>query len=355
MGLRYRKSIKVGKFFRINVSKSGIGYSIGVPGARYTVGANGRRTVTAGIPGTGISYSQSVGGSSKHRNYANNQYTADTGIAETVSQESAAIANFQPIEMNELLTSLNKAHSLYILGAVSLIIGIIFLLATVSAFNLGSLIIGLAGTVIGSVFLYQISHGKCVVLDYELDSEMQFLHSERVSAFDYLFKSKKVWQTISSAAVTNTKTHAGAGAVVTRYPIAQQKSFPPYLKSNSEIIYLKLKSEKLFILPDKIIIQKKGKFGAIDYHDINTRVYTGIFIESQGVPSDATVVGHTWQYVNKNGTPDKRYSNNRQLPKCKYGYIKLESSSGLNVELSCSDYNRIVQFGQGFSNNGINI
>lgn len=353
MGLRYRKSIKVGKFFRINVSKSGIGYSIGVPGARYTVSANGRRTITAGIPGTGISYSQSVGGNSRRsQSHTYNQPTVDSGIAEAASQESAAISNFQPVEMKELLSSLRKSHFLYVSGSVLLIIGIIFLFATFISFNIGSLVIGLIGTMMGSIFLYLIHHNLCVVLEYEIDSEMQYLHSDRVAAFDCVFQSKKVWQTLTSAIVTNQKTHAGAGNVVTRFPISQQKNFPPYLKSNAEIIYLKLKSEKLYILPDKIIIQKGGKFGAIDYKDVNTTVYTGIFIENQGVPSDAQIIGYTWQYVNKNGSPDKRYSNNRQLPRCKYGYIKLESPSGLNVELCCSDYKRIVEFGQGFGNNG---
>ena len=36
MGWRYRKSINLGLGFRINLSKSGIGYSWGVPGYRVT-------------------------------------------------------------------------------------------------------------------------------------------------------------------------------------------------------------------------------------------------------------------------------------------------------------------------------
>ena len=35
MGLRYRKSVKLGGL-RINFSKSGVGYSYGVKGLRYT-------------------------------------------------------------------------------------------------------------------------------------------------------------------------------------------------------------------------------------------------------------------------------------------------------------------------------
>lgn len=56
MGLRFRKSYKVGPF-RVNLSKSGIGWSVGTKGLRYTKMANGKSRTTTSIPGTGISYS----------------------------------------------------------------------------------------------------------------------------------------------------------------------------------------------------------------------------------------------------------------------------------------------------------
>lgn len=55
MGLRFRKSFKAGPF-RINLSKSGVGYSVGTKGFRVTKKANGGVRTTASIPGTGISY-----------------------------------------------------------------------------------------------------------------------------------------------------------------------------------------------------------------------------------------------------------------------------------------------------------
>ncbi|MBQ9245787.1 DUF4236 domain-containing protein [bacterium] len=56
MGLRFRKSISIGKLFRVNFSKSGIGYSFGIPGARISRSAKGDVKTTYSIPGTGISY-----------------------------------------------------------------------------------------------------------------------------------------------------------------------------------------------------------------------------------------------------------------------------------------------------------
>lgn len=61
MGFRFKKSLKLGKHFRINLSKSGVGYSIGGKGIRYTRSASGRKTVTTSIPGTGLSYSTNIG------------------------------------------------------------------------------------------------------------------------------------------------------------------------------------------------------------------------------------------------------------------------------------------------------
>lgn len=57
MGWQFRKSIRLGKGFRLNISKSGIGLSGGVKGARVSVGPRGVRR-TFSIPGTGISHTK---------------------------------------------------------------------------------------------------------------------------------------------------------------------------------------------------------------------------------------------------------------------------------------------------------
>ena len=54
MSLRFRKSMKLMPGVRLNFSTNSMGISVGVPGARYTVNTKGRRTITTGIPGTGI-------------------------------------------------------------------------------------------------------------------------------------------------------------------------------------------------------------------------------------------------------------------------------------------------------------
>ena len=64
MGFRFRKSVKMGPF-RINFSKSGVGWSVGGKGYRYTKTANGRTRTTISAPGTGMSYVHETGSKKK--------------------------------------------------------------------------------------------------------------------------------------------------------------------------------------------------------------------------------------------------------------------------------------------------
>ncbi len=55
MGWSYRKSVNLGPF-RVNLSKSGIGYSVGGAGFRTGVTARGRNYRSVSVKGTGLRY-----------------------------------------------------------------------------------------------------------------------------------------------------------------------------------------------------------------------------------------------------------------------------------------------------------
>ena len=59
MGVRFRKSIKLGKGVKLNLNKKSFGVSVGGKGAHLSINSKGRKTATFGIPGTGLSYTAS--------------------------------------------------------------------------------------------------------------------------------------------------------------------------------------------------------------------------------------------------------------------------------------------------------
>jgi hypothetical protein len=67
-----------------------------------------------------------------------------------------------------------------------------------------------------------------------------------------------------------------------------------------------------------------------------------------GIPSDSEVVETTWEKANKNGTPDKRFKDNFQIPVCLYGSIEIKSTSGINEAYSFSNHDKAQQFAFAF-------
>jgi tetratricopeptide (TPR) repeat protein len=64
MGIRYQKRINIiGNLVRLNISKTGVGVSAGVRGARISKGPGGTY-ISVGIPGSGLYYRKRIGGAS---------------------------------------------------------------------------------------------------------------------------------------------------------------------------------------------------------------------------------------------------------------------------------------------------
>mgnify|MGYP000156820840 CR=1 FL=1 len=63
MGFRFRKSFKVAPGVKFNLNKKSVGVTFGEKGAHYTINSSGKKTTSVGIPGTGMYYTNSTGGS----------------------------------------------------------------------------------------------------------------------------------------------------------------------------------------------------------------------------------------------------------------------------------------------------
>ena len=56
MGFRFQRRIKIAPGVRLNISKSGVGASVGRTGLRVGMDAKRRKYFSVGLPGTGLSY-----------------------------------------------------------------------------------------------------------------------------------------------------------------------------------------------------------------------------------------------------------------------------------------------------------
>ena len=63
---RFRKQINVLPGVHVNLSKTGVSTSVGGKGATFNIG-HGKKNVTLGIPGTGLSYRTPASSQLRHR------------------------------------------------------------------------------------------------------------------------------------------------------------------------------------------------------------------------------------------------------------------------------------------------
>lgn len=336
MGVRFRKSINLGGGFRVNISKSGIGYSWGVKGVRLTKTARGTKRSTLSIPGTGISYVSEEGKkrNSQAQGHSASGQSAQTLLTNETSTEVVNVKNFQPVEYKELIDNITKVRRYNLLSTILICT---FLLSAVPFF----IITGIAGIIL-KIFI----HCKLSIpMEYEFDEESKLEYDNLCATWMSLNKNKKFWQTISESHI-DKKTSGGASRGVKRISAKAINKMPWFISSNVSPFGLKLKRKKLLFLPDKLLIVTAGKVGAISYEDIYMGLGISRFVETDPVPKDAKILEYTWEKVNRDGSPDKRYKGNRKIPVCEYGRVTISSGSSLQVEIMCSNSSTIQDMKQ---------
>ncbi|WP_344742295.1 3'-5' exonuclease [Microlunatus spumicola] len=132
------------------------------------------------------------------------------------------------------------------------------------------------------------------------------------------------------------KVNAGASSLVRRSIVAFHSAPPPVLTTNIEVPTIVCGPDALLFLPDRVLVRNETSWSSVGYEALQVEASRTRFIEEGTVPADATVVDSTWRYVNKNGGPDRRFSNNRQLPVLLLGELELRTATGLWWIVTCS-------------------
>lgn len=335
MGLRFRKSINLGGGFRVNLSKSGVGYSWGVKGYRVTKKAGGGSRTTASIPGTGITYTKDYGSKSRNGSSATSARQQNVPAIDNNHYDTQEIKNSNAKALvseglEEMLASANKALSLWRLNKVafwvSLILGFgfpLFFLLTVAC----------------AVFYFYLKKNAAIDIEYTFEDNQAKEVDERMQPLVKMANSKKLWWISQSSKVIDKKYAAGASSTIKREKCTASTKVPFPFTTNSIAVSFSSGKETILFMPDKLFIIQGSKIGALNYSDVTTSVHGQRFIEREAVPKDAQIVDYTWQYVNKSGGPDKRFQNNKKIPICLYGEMEVRSANGVNTDIMFSNTN----------------
>ena len=93
----------------------------------------------------------------------------------------------------------------------------------------------------------------------------------------------------------------------------------------------------------------RESFSVIDFHDVKGNAVSVRFQEDQTVPKDSKVIGQTWVKCNKDGSRDKRFVNNYEIPVVLNAFLTLKSPSGLWKEFQFTNPERLQKFLEAFN------
>ena len=323
MGIRFRKSINLGHGFRVNISSSGIGYSWGTRGYRYTRTASGRTRSTFSIPGTGISYvsesggrrnrAEAVNGSVRQQEYEDLEQIRDTDPDELRSEVFNEL--FRKIRLNK------KLNVAFIVGTF-VFLGSLPPLAVIFA--------------IGLIYIH--TKGRCRI-EYNFDEGKKAEWDSLSAAWRNVSESDVLRQIIATAKPKNKKTTFGVNSLNGCKKVTAGDKLPHFIRTNVRPVVFELKNCRMAVLPDRLFLfGKHGKYGAIDYRDVYYEFSAVGFVEIEKPPCDSEFVRNAWKYTNKDGSPDKRYKGNKAYPMFKYGEIEIKSTDGqIDTRLLCSN------------------
>jgi Protein of unknown function (DUF4236) len=333
MGFYIRKGFNFGPL-RLNLSRSGLGASFGVKGARIGVGPRGSYIH---MGRGGLYYRQTlhsagqtiVPSGSEIPPSVQQQPIAVENLQEISSTSAIGMADISAVQLVQELNRVKKRVDLFPfagLAGAALFIRLLYLDLPWPFYILGFLaLFGLALLARND----DVTYGTAI-LNYSFEGDSGQSFAQLKSAFARLAGCRGVWRVNAAGQTSDWKRNAGAGVLEQRTDSRPILSRPPKVECNIDVPTLGRGRTSLYFFPDRLLVYDSSGVGAISYAELKAQTGQAGFIEAGSVPSDAQQVGTTWRFVNRNGDPDRRFNNNRQLPILLYGKMSLSSESGLN-------------------------
>ncbi|CAM3647648.1 DUF4236 domain-containing protein [Sphingobacterium prati] len=364
MAWSFRRRVKIIPGVHLNFSRSGISTSIGVRGANMTIGSSGT-FLNTGVPGLGISNRQRLSGrNSSHspdlplpvpvipeEDDRGNIYSAD--IHEITSQgmqgikEAILLAREQRMSLKKDLSKIKLA---LMTTKVKKVMSYILIYGFIKKDVPEHLSIDLIAQQEAIKQTKEQIDASYVDLAVEFDLELKQKYDALVAAFVNLTKCRKIWDVTSAHYQDRVITRSSASTLIKRTIVHFGLKSIPEFKSTVQAMYFQnANGADLYIYPGFIVMYSRAtNFAVIGLDEIDFQQSYVRFTETQGVPTDSKVIDQTWAKVNRNGSRDKRFKGNYQIPVVRYGEIKLRTVTGVHEEYEFSNYEATEAFGNAF-------
>jgi hypothetical protein len=187
-----------------------------------------------------------------------------------------------------------------------------------------------------------------ISVNFDMESEIVEPHRRMQVAFDRMAASQRSWNIQTEQNIDRVKARSWAGTVVSRGAARLGRFAASLVDTEDSLLAMEVlrgKSVAYFYPGFVLVVNNQGAdFALIDITELGVISTATAFTEAESPPSDAQLVGKTWAKANKNGSRDRRFTNNRELPILRYGSLNISSAGGMNEFFMFSDAEATARF-----------
>lgn len=189
----------------------------------------------------------------------------------------------------------------------------------------------------------------CVVeVGLDEDPEVATAFKTLTDSYHQLLTAEKFWDIAATVHVDGRAQRTTASLGYVRAPVSFKMGSLPFISCESDGLHFQnVHGSDLYFYPGfLVVLAPSGKFGIVDLREVEVGFEKARFHEVDGVPADALIVDQAWHKANKDGSRDRRFNDNYQIPVCLYGKLSFTSGSGLHEGFMVSDVDKAGHFAQ---------
>jgi hypothetical protein len=175
-------------------------------------------------------------------------------------------------------------------------------------------------------FVYKTKRSKGFI-GYDLDRVAVRMLVRTADALTVLRRCSRVWmyRMQEGWARQHWKYNAGDTFTVNRLPLAIFNRTIPNVETNIRVHGVTHGSRAIYFLPDRILVIDGGRVENVPYSRMLVEVDSLEYVEREGhVYEDSQVIDYRWRYINRDGSPDKRFKGNFKLPLVRCGLLVMK-------------------------------
>ena len=168
-------------------------------------------------------------------------------------------------------------------------------------------------------------------LEIQISDKLENIFGSLSYQFNNLISIDKAWDVTTSRRTDRVVERTAADNVIERKEVRLKLSDSSKILCDYQALnFGNANGDDLHIYPQFIFMESSNDIALIDIQHVTIDFSYVNFIESEKVPFYSKIVDHAWAKSNKDGSRDKRFADNYQIPIVRYGELHLKSKSGLN-------------------------